>query len=216
MMLPYEAEEQPLWRQLRNHLQTVHPHINRLIETFGYVGETVVDPFVPGRGWTVEAAYLPTRTANGLTYSEGPLFRCFDQKTVFGYICMRDLEVLLGIGRPGDPIPWDQPPQERYPRPDLNWQNTFSDGDWAGFHGYDQGNELYERELELRHSGDLYPGRVISYYMVVASCRNNIDEVEIMDYEFLGVHESYQMTVGTVDSRWKALRSYKSVKWGDL
>lgn len=82
------------------------------------LGSSFYDREKAGRVWTVIDLYAP------LYSRQCPGIRALvsDQKNFLSFIEQRDLEVLLGIGTPGEPCPWLY--GTNYPGPD--------DADWFG------------------------------------------------------------------------------------
>ncbi len=121
----------------------------RLLEaTHNVVGARIVDPDNALRVWEVQGLYLPIdgRALGGVRA------KLFDQKGFVTFCNQRDLEVLLGIGRVGEPVDWRD---DEYVGPE--------DPEWFGFCCDDDDlmDDLYDRELFARQqlpNGLLLPG----------------------------------------------------------
>jgi hypothetical protein len=86
---------------LLGRLDTV-PGTRLLVAHFDLVGRAITDPVDPRRHWRIHgfSAPAPGRALGGVRA------RLVDQKGFTSYLNQRDLEVLLGIGRPGSRCPW--------------------------------------------------------------------------------------------------------------
>ncbi len=118
-----------------------------LCDGLGVVGAEVYDPVEPLRGWTIQSLYAPLqgRALGGIRA------KVQDRKGFISFINQRDLEVSLGLARPGD---W------------CKWSNSLyvdpEDNDWFGICADEEDllDDLYERELLCRGQyagGLLYP-----------------------------------------------------------
>lgn len=113
------------------------PGTRVLEETFGIVGVRIQDPFNLLRVWSVECLYAPVRGR-----AIGGLRARLQDNLGFTTFCnQRDLEVLLGLDKPGT---WCQWLDEDYV--------GVNDSGWVGFgvDGDDLSDDLYDRELYLR------------------------------------------------------------------
>lgn len=114
-----------------------------LLSTLGIVGLGVRDIADPRRLWTIQSLYAPVQRALG-----GIRAKLIDEKDFITFVNQRDLEVLLGVGRPGERCAWSG---SRYAGPD--------DTEWVGFYADEEGllDDLQEQELLLRaqHPGVL-------------------------------------------------------------
>jgi len=75
----------------------------RMLEsTYGLDRVQIPDPKTPGRLWRVQGLYLPVhgRALGGLRA------KLEDQKGFITFCNQRDLEVILGLGAPGQYCPW--------------------------------------------------------------------------------------------------------------
>lgn len=110
----------------------------RLLEAHhGVVGARIVDPDNHTRVWEVQGLYLPIdgRALGGVRA------KLFDQKGFVTFCNQRDLEVLLGIGRVGEPVDWLD--NEYVDPSDPEWFGLCCDDD-------DLMDDLYDRELFVR------------------------------------------------------------------
>jgi hypothetical protein len=110
----------------------------RMLEaTYGLDNYQIADPRTPGRSWVVRNLYLPvqSRALGGLRA------KLVDQKGFITFCNQRDLEVVLGLGIPGQYCPWSG---KDYVGPD--------DPDWFGLCADDDdlADDLYDRELNVR------------------------------------------------------------------
>lgn len=113
------------------------PGTRLLEETLGVVGARIPDPHYALRVWEVQGLYLPIegRALGGVRA------KLIDQKGFITFCNQRDLEVLLGVGRPGAPIIWRD---DRYVAPDdREWCGLCCDED-------DLIDDLQEREMFIR------------------------------------------------------------------
>ncbi len=113
------------------------PGTRILQDTLGIVGVQFYDLYEPDRVWTIQSLYAPVikRALGGIRA------RVMDQKGFVSFVNQRDLEVILGLARPGTYCAWTQ---EDYPEPgDPLWFGLCVDGD-------DLADDLHERELFLR------------------------------------------------------------------
>src|ERR1700689_4821822 len=124
------------------HLLEVFNGTRLLRNDFGLIGESIEDPFTPQRIWTIQGIYAPVpgRALGGVRA------KLTDQHEFVTFCNQRDLEVLLGLGTPGR---WCRWLGDEYIEP--------GDRAWCGFctDAEDLRDDLYERELMLRHN---HPG----------------------------------------------------------
>lgn len=110
-----------------------------LQETFGLLGVTMADTKNRERLWQISAVYSPIRNrAIG-----GIRAQVTDQKGFISFINQRDLEVLLGVARPGDYCQWLG----------KDYVDPSDRDDWIGFamDEEDLTDDLFGRETELRY-----------------------------------------------------------------
>lgn len=104
---------------------------------FGLVGTVIADPFNKFRRWRIDGLYAPT----GHRAIDGIRIKLVDDKSFITFINQMDLEVLLGMGRPGATCRWSG---RKYAEPgDSDFYGMFVDDD-------DLVDDLYDRELLLR------------------------------------------------------------------
>jgi hypothetical protein len=101
------------------------------------VGAHLDDPLEPRRLWEVQGVYLPVlgRALGGIRA------KVIDQKGFVSFINQRDLEVLLGVTRPGQYCLWSG----------AEYLDPIDPG-WFGFCADEEDllDDLYEREMFLR------------------------------------------------------------------
>jgi hypothetical protein len=125
-----------------------------LLETLEIVGRGVRDTADPRRIWTIQSLYAPVsqRALGGIRA------KLVDREDFVTFLNQRDLEVLLGIGKPGDKCAWSG---RRYVGPD--------DDEWVGFYMDEDDllDDLQEREMLLRaeHPGVLPYGLELTRYI---------------------------------------------------
>ena len=126
---------------LLNPFNTILPTIpgtRLLTDSLDLAGTQIVDPKDTWRVWTVQwlLAPIPGRAIGGIRA------RLLDQNGFATFCNQRDLEVLLGVARPGSKCIWMD---DLYPFPE--------DHEWVGFcmDREDELDDLYERELRLRN-----------------------------------------------------------------
>lgn len=120
----------------RNQLTTVGDS-RVLTETLGLIGAEIRDPTNLRRRWFIQGVYapIPGRVLGGIRA------KVEDEKGFISFINQRDLEVLLGLVKPGDYCPWTD---EDYPDTShRSWFGLCADDD-------DLVDDLYEKELSFR------------------------------------------------------------------
>lgn len=123
----------------RREVLTTYPGTRMLQVDFGLVGTVISDPFNTPRRWRVQGIYAPT----GHRAIDGIRIKLVDTKDFVTFINQMDLEVILGMGRPGSTCRWSG---KRYAEPgDADFYGMFVDDD-------DLVDDLYDRELLLRGS----------------------------------------------------------------
>jgi len=108
-----------------------------LAETFGLIGETIKDAGNPRRLWSITGFYAPLNMA-----ISGIRARLQDQKDFIAFVNQRDLEVLLGIGIPGEYCAWLG--EDYVSTFDRSWLGICTDTE-------DLEDDLFGREAELRN-----------------------------------------------------------------
>lgn len=120
----------------RPDLMATFPGTRILQVDFGIVGLSIADPFESQRFWKIHGFYAPSGRA-----IDGIRTKLVDQKDFVTFINQMDLEVLLGLGRPGAVCRWSG---KKYAEPgDHDFYGMFVDDD-------DLVDDLYDRELLLR------------------------------------------------------------------
>lgn len=108
-----------------------------LANSLGLIGAVLQDPFNSNRTWAVTGMYAPinSRRLGGIRA------KVVDRKGFVSFINQRDLELVLGLARPGDWCKWAD---EEYP--------SLNDPDFYGFVAdwEDLADDLFEREIMLR------------------------------------------------------------------
>lgn len=115
----------------------VHEGTRLLETTLGIEGATFVDPRIPERAWAVHSLFapVPSRMLGGVRA------RLIDAYGFITFVNQRDLEVLLGLGTPGQICPWLG---SRYLEVGArDWCGLFVDSE-------DLRDDLQTREIELR------------------------------------------------------------------
>ena len=184
----------------------IHPSLDRerlrtcggrlLIETFGLIGEKVTDPLHPEREWTIDGFYEPIRgRAVG-----GIRARLIDQKGFISFINQRDLEILLGLMRPGEYCQWLG---KDYVDPyDRHWLGFCMDSE-------DLQDDLFARETELRyHQEEATGGRTLPEGYELERLIHTGGSTDLRELLFLRL--DYDIETGqypderirTVDMRW--------------
>lgn len=114
----------------------VLPGTRMLQYQLGVEGYQIVDPTTQGRIWTIQRVFapIPGRHLGGVRA------KLMDQKGFITFCNQRDLEVMLGLVRPGS---WCRWAGQDYPEP--------GDSDWFGFcmDRPDMCDDLHEREMQL-------------------------------------------------------------------
>lgn len=122
-----------------------------VVEGTPFIADRRLSPFIgervlygdPRRLWTIQSFLLPARRALG-----GVRAKLQDQKGFVTFCNQRDLEVLLGLGTPGEMCFWLG---KKYAEPgDKNWVGFYADE-------FDLTDDLYERELLIRCEYPLIP-----------------------------------------------------------
>jgi hypothetical protein len=133
-----------------------------LEDGFGLIGFQYVEPKNPQRIWTLQhlLAPLPRRALRGIRA------KFTDEKGFVSFCNQRDLEVLLGLGKPGDFCHWFN---GFYPEVgDRNWFGLCADQE-------DLADDLQERELRLREQ---YPEVLPSDLEIVRRIHDGTKDTE--------------------------------------
>lgn len=166
------------------------------METFGLIGTAVTDPHHGERTWAIDGVYAPIagRAVGGVRV------HATDQKGFISFINQRDLEVLLGIGQPGQFCRWLG----------KDYVDPFDRENWFGFtlDEEDLRDDLYAREQELRFvqeevTGGIYlpPGLELTRRLHLS---RGVDVEELLFCNGDQASEEYSpdMRINTIDVRW--------------
>jgi hypothetical protein len=187
----------------------INPYEERLVtyegtrllkETYGIVGEGVRSVADPQRLWVIQGLYapVPQRALGGIRA------RLTDNRGFVTFINQRDLEVMIGLGRPGEKCPWLGEP----------YLSQFSK-DWCGFcmDRDDLLDDLMERELFLRCSypplSVLPPGTDLTRLLFVEQGHEVKEELVLVWDMNPETGESPDTSVTTIDNRWATTRSVR-------
>lgn len=173
-----------------------------LQEDFGLVGTVVRDPFETYRWWRVETLYSPLRErALG-----GIRAKLSDQKGFISFLTQMDLEVLLGIARPGEKCKWSG---KTYQAPgDCSFFGLCADDDVLA-------DDLYDRELLLRAQS---PTGILAQNTELirrVHVEDGVDEEEYFIMLWDGdLHTglSPDTRMSTLEKRWKRVEKTR-VRW---
>lgn len=186
----------------QNDLLQVFGDTRLLVHDFDLVGTSLGDPKDSSRVWTIHNLFKPLPRCIG-----GIRARCLDQKGFMSFIDQMSLEVLLGMGAPGDECVWAD---RSYPSP--------SDRDWFGFccDYLDVLDDLYVRELGLRRDYPILPaGMEISFYVHSDHQADAIDRYYLIwdGNRETGISPDTRMS--TIESRWARIER-EAVKWSRI
>lgn len=195
----------------------VHPFMERgrlevlagrlLQETFDLVGSKITDPYETRREWKIDGLYAPIwgRAVGGIRA------RLVDQKSVTTFINQRDLEVLLGIARPGDYCRWLG----------SDYVDPYNRA-WIGFFMDDEDlrDDLYVRESEMRMQQEQMTGSAVlpSELEIDRYVRSNTDTRELLCLMFDFEQETGMAPdtrLETIDQRWRRIE-HQGVSWHQL
>ena len=153
------------------------PGSRMLVESMGLLGIQFPDLKLHGRTWTISNLFAPLAKR----HLGGIRIKAVDQKGFCSFCNQRDLELLLGLAKPGEFCPWTS---KEYP--EINSREFFGlcvDDD-------DLEDDLYERELELRGlmaASPQYPS-VIPYGYTMPrrihlSAGRDVEDLDMMLYD---------------------------------
>jgi len=170
----------------------VHQGTRLLQETLGLVGRALFDPLEKSRLWQIEALFAPIagRTLGGVRA------KLVDEKNFVTFINQMDLEVLLGLVKPGMKCHWSG---RSYSGPgDRDWYGLCVDDD-------DLIDDLYGRELMLRseYNYQMLPEGLEIYRRVHHEEKVDKEELHLLigDYDReTGVCPDPRME--TIENRW--------------
>jgi hypothetical protein len=196
----------------RGRLATYEP--TRLLQDgLGILGCEFHDPLDKGRRWCVHQVFAPLESR----MIGGVRAKVVDARGFISFVNQRDLEVLLGLGEPGDLCPWLG---SSYVEPgDPEWFGLCVDDD-------DLADDLLLRELELRAVHHVLNG--CSYKPVEGQPEQLISRRIHMDFnrdveELLLLRWDYDpdtkqcpdTKLETVNNRWTRAER-KAVRWQQL
>jgi len=187
------------------HLMVPYVGTHILPQDFGLIGTVIPDLHTFGRNWCVQAVYAPfeERALSGLRT------KLVDEKNFVTFINQMDLEVLIGIGRPGTKCKWSG--------------RTYNDPTDRDFYGMccdedDLLDDLYDRELLLRAES---PTGMLDQNTEMVRRVHREAKVDIEEYYLLlwdadpetGISPDIRMT--TVEKRWVCVERSRA-RWEDV
>lgn len=169
----------------------------------GVVGFQYRDPTTPNRNWVVQHLLAPIKGRR----LGGIRAKMCDEKGFVTFCNQRDLEVIIGLAKPGDYCLWME---EHYP--------GVSDPEWYGLCLDDEDllDDLHERELRIRQQ---HPGVLPNYMEIYRRIHSDGADAEelftlIGDCDFTtGYGPDYRLD--TVSNRWTRVER-ASVRWAYL
>ena len=131
-----------------------------------YIGQRVLYED-PQRLWTIQSFLLPSL----YTAIKGVRTKLQDQKGFITFCNQRDLEVLLGVGTPGEMCFWLG---KKYAEP--------GDNNWVGFYidEEDLKDDLYERELLIRCERPLIPEGTSLNRLIHIAPKTDVEETYLL------------------------------------
>lgn len=186
-------------------LETI-PGTRMLVEGLGLIGASFPDDRAHGRVWTVTGLYAPIRSrALG-----GIRAKLQDQKEFITFCNQRDLELLIGIAKPGNFCPWTD---SEYPEiGSRDFYGMCADSE-------DLKDDLYEREMLLRGLMAETAGPQIIPYGYQFSRRVHLNEHDDVDELNMMLYDCEQTTgigpdtrFNTVADRWIRVERNK-LRW---
>jgi len=175
------------------------PGTRLLSDDFGLVGVALPDPKQPNRIWTIQNVFEPLPRCLG-----GIRARCLDQKSFVSFIDQMSLEVLLGVGEPGDDCGWAG---TVYPSPaDLNWFGFCCDP-------IDLADDLFVQELSLRDDHPVLPNGLELQRRVHLDDTQDVIDTHILLWD--GDRETGRCPdprLETIEARW-ARADREKVRW---
>lgn len=171
-----------------------------LQQDFGLVGTILRDPFNSYRYWRIESLYAPlkVRALGGIRA------KLVDDKQFVAFLTQMDLEVLLGIARPGEKCKWSG---KTYPAPgDSAFFGLCSDDD-------DLQDDLYDRELFLRAQSGGYALPQNAEIVRRVHLEENVDVEEYFLLIWDGdpaTGTSPDTRISTLDKRWRRIERVRT------
>jgi len=187
-------------------LNPYKPHLEKIPGTrilttdLGLAGFRYPDPASPGRVWTLQYLFapIPGRALGGIRA------KLVDDKGFVTFCNQRDLEILLGIGQPGDYCYWAD---DTYPE--------IGEEDWYGFcvDEEDLADDLHERELRLRQQ---FPGILPPHLEIVRRIHDGGADAEELNLLLWDMDKRTGLgpdtRLETIDCRWVRVER-KPLKW---
>lgn len=178
---------------------------SRILQSeLGLVGAVIYEEKAPERPWTIVGVYAPIKGRR----LGGIRVKLQDDKGFVTFCNQRDLELFLGIAKPGNLCPWlgtDYP--------------EFESDDFFGLCADEEDlrDDLYDRELELRaqNTGVLPYGHEV-YRLIHLSRKNDHEELYMMLYDCdpeTGYGPDPRLV--TLPSRWTRIERNK-LRWEAL
>lgn len=171
-----------------------YPGTRALAFSLGIEGQQLTDPKEPWRVWTIQRLFAPI----GGRRLGGIRAKLFDSHGFVTFCNQRDLEVLLGLGRPGARCMWLK---DDYLEPeDPDWYGLCADGE-------DLKDDLHEREMQLlqQHGYPLPPKSEITR-SVHYDEGNDVNELHV-------ITNLEGMELERINRRWALAESLR-VQWG--
>lgn len=185
---------------------TTIPGTRILENAWGLSGLQVIDPLERERAWTIHWLLAPIRgrALGGIRALMG------DQRGFVTFCNQRDLEVLLGIGKPGRHCYWLK---DDYPEPGArNWFGPCCDEE-------DLRDDLHSRECQLREQYVGHPYLPTGLEMtrrVHLDTDNDVEELVTLLGDIDHVTGAYPDTrIETISSRWVRVEK-QQVIWRQL
>lgn len=142
-----------------------------LQDDLGLLGAIIEDPREAGRSWTIVNVYAPVegRRLGGIRV------KLEDSRGFTTFCNQRDLELILGLAKPGNFCPWLN---EEYP--EIKSEEFFG----LCADEEDLRDDLYDRELEIRaQEQGVLPYGLQLYRRIHLSRRNDHEELFMMMYD---------------------------------
>ena len=165
-----------------------------LAQFIGVEGRALQDPKEPWRWWTIQRFFgpIPGRRLSGIRA------KLEDTRGFVTFCNQRDLEVLLGLGIPGQRCPWLK---EDYLEP--------SDPDWYGMcaDSEDLQDDLQERELFIRNSQP-NPATCLQPWIQLTRLVHLDEGNDVSELYTLIQDDGYNLT--TINRRWTRIERQKA------
>ena len=181
------------------HIAATIPGSRILEEPLGLIGASIYDPKNDTRIWTITNVYAPLPRSLG-----GIRAKLEDRKGFVTFCNQRDLEVLLGLAKPGDLCPWTN---REYP--DLTSKE---------FYGLcadeeDLLDDLFDREMAVRSEcAGVIPFGTELYRRVHVSAYTDYEQLYTMLYDCDESGYGPDTRFETMRKRWSHIEKNK-VSW---